>query len=138
MKINNNPPSSFGLAQVLAVGPLDALTAKKLASEAFSVAYSVGAGLPGGHSGAHNGAEDAFRHCYWSCRMTQEIGADQASTVGTVHEDCGGGPAAETAMDMFNNAIGISVGMAAGSTLASDCRDGCLYEVLSGGAQTSL
>ena len=91
---------------MLAVGPIDAIVAESLSREALNLAGQLSIFLGGG---LHNGPADAFRHCYWSCRMTQEIGADQAERVGNVHEQCGNGPQSETAMDLANNRAGRSV-----------------------------
>lgn len=81
-------------------GPLDCSTANDLAKEALAMAAASG------YPGAHNGKQDAYRHCYWSCRMTQEIGAETAKIIGDLHEACGANPVGETDMDLWNNAIG--------------------------------
>ena len=82
------------------VGPWDSYKAKQLADDALSAARK--SGLPG----LHNGAADAWRHCYWNCRMTNEIGADQAESVSTNHEKDNAGPEIENKMDLHNNMIG--------------------------------
>lgn len=92
------------VAQVLAVGPIDALTARNLANEALGAARE--SGLPG----QHNGDADAYRHCFWSCRMTQEIGEGQAEEVGNIHEQYGDNPVGEDSMDRSNNASGRAAG----------------------------
>jgi hypothetical protein len=79
------------------VGPLDALKAKELADKSLKAAKKTG--LPG----LHNGPADAWRHCYWNCLMTDEIGRDQAKTIADNHEKHGGGPAVENLMDSRNN-----------------------------------
>ena len=89
---------------ILGVGPWDAYKAKKLADKALSKANKTG--LPG----LHNGPADAWRHCYWNCSMTAEIGSDQAKNIADNHEKHGGGPANENAMDYHNNAKGRSCG----------------------------
>jgi len=94
------------IEQVCGVGPFDARRARQLAYEALATARRSGLPL----AGEHNGPMDAFRHCYWSCRMAQEIGPEEARRVGDTHELCGTGPPAEDAMDRHNNAIGRSVG----------------------------
>ncbi len=114
------------ITQVGGVGPLDALTASGLADEAYAAAAA--SGLPG----RHNGQQDAFRHCYWSCRMAQEIGAGQAQTVGNIHEECGGNPPGETAMDLNNNASGRGFGAP-----GANCGTACMGAVNSGTLQTS-
>ena len=114
------------LQQCMAVGPLDALKAKELAQEAFKTAKK--SGLPG----PHNGSQDAFRHCFWSCRMAQELGKDKSKTVGDVHEQCGNGPAKENAMDQFNNAKGRDL-----ATSAGGCKKECLDATTNGTLKTS-
>ncbi|RPB03970.1 hypothetical protein L873DRAFT_1825894 [Choiromyces venosus 120613-1] len=58
----------------------------------------------------HNGKGDAFRHCYWNARMTVDMGQDTAKTFADLHEEGGGGPAAEGEMDLANNASGRKFG----------------------------
>lgn len=82
------------------VGPWDAYKASELAKKALSAAQATG--LPG----IHNGPADAWRHCYWNCIMTAEIGADQAKTIADNHEKHGGGPKIENDMDLHNNERG--------------------------------
>jgi RHS repeat-associated protein len=124
--VKNNPVmfiDSFGLrcpcgetiTQIDAVGGRNAWRANGLRHEAEDVAAATGLPDP------HNGLQDAFRHCYWSCRMSQELGPTVAGRIGDVHEECGGGPAIEDAMDSFNNAYGRALGVP-----GSDCRTGCL------------
>ena len=120
-------PLGEELTVVLAVGPIDAFTAWSLANQALSLAQNIG--LPG----LHNGHADAFRHCYWSCRMAQEIGVSQAKEVGDIHEDCNPNPAAERAMDLFNNAKGRGFGSSTG-----DCKDACYNEACHETLQISL
>jgi len=110
--------------QVAAVGPFDAWTARNLANDALQVARNTG--LPG----AHNGEQDAFRHCYWSCRMAQEIGPGQAKEVGDIHEECGGNPPGEQAMDLHNNSVGRGLGQ-----LGANCRQSCLNALGNGNLQ---
>lgn len=86
------------------VGPWDAYKAKKLAEKALSEAERTG--LPG----LGNGPADAWRHCYWNCTMTGEIGAGQAKFVADNHEKHGGGPANQNTMDYHNNDKGRSCG----------------------------
>lgn len=121
-------PLGEKLTAILAVGPIDAWTANSLANDANNAARD--SGLPG----AHNGQRDAFRHCFWSCRMTQEIGADQAKDIGDIHEDCNPNPADELAMDQHNNAAG----RAYGSKPGTDCNSACLSGVNDGTLQNSV
>lgn len=108
----------------LAIGPFDALTAKKVTDEARVVANN--SGLPG----AYNGQQDAFRHCYWNCRMAQEIGGDQAQAVGDLHELCSNNNAKESTMDYANNAVGRSYG-----TVGADCGSLCKGGIANGDLQ---
>jgi hypothetical protein len=101
------------------VGPWDSYKAKQLADEALSAARKTG--LPG----LHNGAGDAWRHCYWNCRMTNEIGSDQAESVSSNHEKDNEGPAIENKMDLHNNMIGY--------TFCGDDCDTCCQEKLDSG-----
>lgn len=57
----------------------------------------------------HNGKGDAFRHCYWSARMTIAMGVKEAKGFGDRHE-AGSPNARETSMDLRNNLTGRSVG----------------------------
>jgi len=86
------------------VGPWDAYKAKQLADKALSEAQKTG--LPG----LHNGPADAWRHCYWNCTMTGELGADQAKLIADNHEKHGAGPSNENSMDYHNNDKGRSCG----------------------------
>ncbi|ERF74602.1 hypothetical protein EPUS_00732 [Endocarpon pusillum Z07020] len=63
----------------------------------------------------HNGKGDAFRHCYWNARMTIDLGAGNAKSIGDNHEDGSNGPAEEKRMDLANNASGRNIGASAGS-----------------------
>jgi RHS repeat-associated protein len=108
------------LAQIGAVGPIDANTANNLADQSLAAAQNSGLG------GLHNGPADAFRHCLWSCLMAQQIGADQAKKVGDLHERYGENPPGETCMDLHNNAQGRG---AAGN---GDCSSSCMG-LLNGG-----
>ena len=109
--------------QVVAIGPFDAWTVKSLSLEAGEVSKSNGL------EGSWNGQQDAFRHCYFSCRMTEEIGADQARTVGNLHEACGASsvPDNERNMDLYNNKVGRGVASAQNS-----CNEGCMAALNNG------
>lgn len=62
------------------VGPYDAWVAKGVAMEALTEAKKTGLSGPG------DGPMDAWRHCFWNCRMTEEIGKEQAKLVADAHE----------------------------------------------------
>ena len=60
----------------------------------------------------HNNAADAYRHCYWSARMTLDMGAEHAKGFGDRHEDVPyhKQPATEQDMDLTNNRHGRKIG----------------------------
>ena len=123
--------NSEAIDQILAVGPLDAYRAKKDANTALRLSQESGLG------GLHNGKGDAYRHCVWSCLMTQHIGADQAETVGNIHEihgDKDGQPADERIMDQTNNAVGRKCGLQQNK---KDCSGNC-KDALSNGELVGL
>lgn len=92
------------LDAIFGVGPWDAWKAKGIADSASKKAQKY---FPGS---LHNGAGDAWRHCYWNCAMTGELGAKQAKEVADNHEKHGKGPALENQMDLHNNAAGRACG----------------------------
>ena len=105
------------ISAVLAVGPIDALTAKNLAVKALKRSNELSVELGGG---IHNGPADAFRHCYWSCLMAKEIGDEQAKEIGDIHENCASNQdSAEASMDFHNNAKGREV------AVKGNCEEGC-------------
>ena len=71
-----------------------------------------------------NGGADAVRHCYWSGRMVQRIGASHAYEIGTRHESESSEP--YKSMDLHNNAVGRVIGSWSGSTdfLKTRCING--------------
>lgn len=81
-------------------GPIDSYRANELAQEALAAAQQTG--LPG----LHNGPADAWRHCYWNCRMVEVIGKEDAEDIAENHEEHGGGPVVENTMDKWNNEEG--------------------------------
>lgn len=95
------------------VGPWDSYKAYQIAQESLKAAQNTG--LPG----LHNGPADAWRHCYWNCRMAKEIGADQAETVSNNHEEDNPGPEIESTMDLHNNRVGFE------DCLNDNCDDCC-------------
>jgi hypothetical protein len=84
------------------VGPTFTYIGYHIAMDALKAAEETG--LPG----LHNGPGDAWRHCYWNCSMTQEFGPDRARKISSNHEKDEPGPAIETQMDLYNNAVGYS------------------------------
>jgi len=134
----------FGLAstkekvmQVLAVGAIRAYAADKLADEAMDATTNSGL------SGLHNGPADAFRHCYWNCRMAQAMHPNIAKKVGDIHEEYGNNPPAETAMDLKNNLIGRDIGMSCKTRIGkksnarNKCSTKCLNAATTGILQTA-
>jgi RHS repeat-associated protein len=123
---------------IMAVGPINAYTARSLAGEATAVTGKV-TGILGG--GGHNDSVDAFRHCYWSCIMTLEIGEGNAKDIGDIHEECAltgssPQPQSEASMDLHNNGIGRD--LAKSCKTKADCESACLKEAKTGGRlQTS-
>lgn len=94
--------ASFGekWAAFWGAGPIDAYRASELAKEALKAARQTG--LPD----LHNGPADAWRHCYWNCRMVQVIGEEDAADIAENHEKHGGNSTAERMMDTWNNEEG--------------------------------
>jgi hypothetical protein len=87
------------------VGAIAGYRGQKLAEEAFEAALQTG--LPG----IHNGPGDAWRHCYWNCRMTGVIGRNDAAFIAENHEEqAKKNPVAEHMMDSWNNAEGQDCG----------------------------
>ena len=134
----NNPANSIDpsgldcrlgerLTCLLTVGFTACLQGSRLAEAALAAA--IASGLPG----AHNGPQDAFRHCYWSCRMTQVLGRGPAGSIGTIHEECEGGPPGESCMDNFNN----FEGQKCGSNAQADCNKCCMDKINNGGLMKS-
>lgn len=93
---------------VLAVGSSAARDAGNMGEEANAVA--AGTGLPG----AGDGPQDAFRHCLWSCQMTQNIGLTSSVKMGLIYEESGnraGQTRLQEQMDMANNLQGNICGL---------------------------
>ena len=94
---------------------------RDLQTEAFSQAETqfpdnpVPSGIPADSAKTwqgNDGHRDAFRHTYWSARLTQAYGADWARAFTTAHEGLPGNTANREAMDLYNNGIGIQIGAA--------------------------
>lgn len=115
------------------VGPIDAMTAADLADQARQMASTLAPQFPDGVAGISDGTADAFRHCFWSCRMAQVIGPEQARLIGNVHEECNPGTAAATSMDQHNNAAGRAMG-----TPGANCAQSCADGTVNGALQTKL
>ncbi|MCH7691933.1 MAG: hypothetical protein IID50_00670, partial [Proteobacteria bacterium] len=57
-------------------------------------------------AGIGGGAADAFRHIYWSYRMTEDVGPDAAKRFGDAHEITEPTPDGDRLMDLYNNNLG--------------------------------
>ncbi|TVY02150.1 DUF6973 domain-containing protein [Cohnella terricola] len=90
-------------AAILAVGPIDAYTAKSCADTAFEKAGTSG------YTGVEDGKQDAFRHAYWNVLMSRDIGTSQAKKVADIHEDYNPGTALANEMDLWNNSVGRNI-----------------------------
>jgi len=78
----------------------------------------------------HNGEGDAWRHCYWNCKMVRKIGDHCAKYIADQHEEAGnrgGQPPSEADMDYHNNHIGRGLGSQKGS-----CTDLCMKALKDG------
>jgi hypothetical protein len=65
-----------------------------------------------GRTGLDGGLADAFRHTYWSARLTQHFGTDWAERLTTAHERLPSPDPVAVAMDLHNNEVGRSLGAA--------------------------
>jgi RHS repeat-associated protein len=120
-------PCGLYATAVARVGGGNAEKAYRLRTEALAVAKSTGLPDP------TDGPQDAFRHCYWSCRMTQDLGPDAATKIGYLYEECRSDPTrpGSTVMDLVNNLVGRSVGQP-----GADCRTICFDNTRNGILQT--
>ncbi|MCX5727194.1 MAG: hypothetical protein NT030_08575 [Candidatus Saganbacteria bacterium] len=101
---------------VLSAGPIDCYIAYLLKIETDNA--SPIPPLPG----RVDGPGDAFRHCVWSCKMTQALGPETAATIGAVHEVCSPN-SSNGEMDNHNNMIGISLGKNPDTNCVNACSD---------------
>ena len=77
----------------------------------------------------HNNPADAWRHCYWNCKMEQSwwingLIINCARIIANAHEHYGdkkGQPQAEKIMDLHNNQVGRDIGDVGGDC-ATDCQ----------------
>lgn len=67
------------------------------------------------HGNGHNTRSDAFRHCYWSALLARDIGFASALRYTNAHEEFADNPPNEKAMDLHNNAVGLSIGRLGGT-----------------------
>jgi outer membrane protein OmpA-like peptidoglycan-associated protein len=119
-------PTTDGEAAVVLKNPVDAFTADSVRDEATLAAGR--SGLPG----AFLGPRDSFRHCFASCRLTQEIGASQAEKFGTAHENSNPSTVPfDNEQDLHDNFMGRSFGAP-----GANCRDACLTALRAGQLRT--
>lgn len=76
---------------------------------------------------------DAFRHCYWSCRMSSEpsVGPRCAQVIGDCHEKCRDPKSPASRMDRRNNAVGRAIGK---TCEKSEDAQGCCFNACYGAA----
>jgi len=106
------------------------LCAYQQRDEAFRIAG--GSGLPG----PHNGPQDAYRHCVWSCLMSEKCGEVYSWAVGAGHEignTLTGQPFNEGRMDNHNNSEGRKCKEMCGFL---DCPSCCMAQYRKGNLQT--
>lgn len=65
-----------------------------------------------GRVGLNGGLADAFRHTFWSARLTQYFGAEWAARLTTAHERLPLADPVAMAMDLHNNEVGRGLGAA--------------------------
>jgi len=133
--VTNDPVNhhdATGLQRVLdsifGVGPVDTLSAliTRFPAEGAARKFEEDYGIP--HTGNWiDGLSDAYRHCVWSCLMTQTMGEEQADSVGMIQEwySTDSRDAPIDMMDYTNNAIGREIGLRTGIT----CSEGCFVEM---------
>lgn len=80
----------------------------------------------------NEGYRDAFRHAFWSARLTQECGSDWARAFTTAHEGQPGTVVNREAMDLYNNPIGIQIGAANPNATPEELADLVLEAVTQG------
>ena len=112
--------------------PFKAKSAYRISLEAERVKDSISVvGIVGNDN--NGGQLDAFKHSYWTARLTQGIGKGAARSLGKAHEkgnyqsfkkrrlEDGILPdKPSTEMDLYNNWIGISIGSVKGSASRSE------------------
>lgn len=98
-------PEGLGEKATAALYPREAIwTRNYLAPEALQVTKQQ---FP--NHERWNDEADAFRHAYWSYRMTQYFGAAVAKKIGDAHERSGDNLPGERMMDLYNNDVGRSL-----------------------------
>lgn len=128
---NGLDPSGLGdvipekLDQVVTVGLSDASDGYTTALEALRMTRKMmwDGELPNCDASWSDGPADAFRHCFWMCRLAKKIGVHDAIQVGDVHEAHGN----QDANDYINNAYGAGAGSA-----GNLCKERCLELLQSG------
>ena len=127
-------PEAFG--QMAGVGAFDAAEAQEAAQQAIDSTRSAmwNGELPNCRESWTDGPADAYRHCYWMCRLSQRITLRDAVRVGEIHEEYGGNNPNALAMDLRNNAMGAAHGqaIALGIYRFVSCKDICLKQLKDG------
>jgi uncharacterized protein RhaS with RHS repeats len=105
----SGPSASLGeqLDCVQACGAKKARKGAKLAKEAIAETRKR---FP--HAKGEDDYADAFRHCYWACRMARDLGGECAEKILDIHEnvgDKGGQNPASGDMDRYNNSAGLNI-----------------------------
>ena len=119
-------PDGPSQTQVIITNPFDALRVNRVRHEAISATNLL-------FLTRTNNAGDAFRHAYWSFRMTQEIGVTEAKKFGDAHERESEQPLDQQLMDLFNNHQGRVLAIEnpqgdAGTVVLKALREGHLQE----------
>ena len=83
----------------------------------------------------YNGRGDALRHCYLSALLFRNRGEDFATDFMNAHEEVGGNPPAEEAMDRFNNAVGRHIAFKNPNATEEEIGELCAMAVLAGRTQ---
>ncbi|RKZ41932.1 MAG: hypothetical protein DRR00_31330, partial [Candidatus Parabeggiatoa sp. nov. 3] len=93
------------------VGAYDAYTAYQDSKTADKAARELMKNDPNlGWLDWADGEPSAYRHCVWSCLMTQHIGNEQAEDVGDIHEFWGDNSPQSSQLDQCNNQSGRDIG----------------------------
>lgn len=90
--------------QFIKAHPIDAMTIQDDTEKAY-LETAKWFGFNG-----RNDRSDAFRHCFWSALLARDIGSVKALEFTSAHESSPTNPANEMAMDIHNNAVGLSIG----------------------------
>lgn len=110
---------------LIALYPVQALQIKANAGSAKTTTINIFS------NNGLNDKSDAFRHCYWLTLNTRSVGNNLALMFSNAHEQ--NVPTAlekEKEMDLFNNSIGIMIGIGNSTDLVSSCYSAVLLGTL--------